>query len=83
MIVVLEGFLLLLFVLFVCCCCLCICLVCFKFLPEHNTIHYTKHKQTLNGFVHDLCQMLKVTFKFISHYMTFAADLKGVFVALK
>ena len=55
----------------------------FKLLPEHNTTHYTKHKQTWNGFVHDLCQMLKVMFKFTSNYMTFAADLKGVFVALK
>ena len=55
----------------------------FKLLPEHNTIHYTKHKQTCNGFVHDLCQMLKVMFKFILNYMTFATDLKGVCVALK
>ena len=55
----------------------------FKLLLEYNTIHYTKHKQTWNGYVHDLCQLLKVMFKFISNYMTFAADLKGVFVALK
>ena len=50
----------------------------FKLLPEHNTIHYTKDKQTWNGFVHDLCQMLKAMFKFISNHMTFAADLKVV-----
>ena len=55
----------------------------FKCLPEHNTIHYTKHKHTWNRFVHDLCQMPKVMFKLISNYMTFAADLKSVFVALK
>ena len=55
----------------------------FKLLPEHNTKHYTKHKQTRNGFVHDLCQMLKAMPKFCLICMTFAADLKGVCVALK
>ena len=50
----------------------------FKLVPEHNTIHYTKHKQTWNGFVHDPCQLLKVMFKFISNYMAFAVDLKAV-----
>ena len=45
--------------------CVCLCFRQFKFSLEHNTIHCTKHKQTRNGFVHDLCQMLKVMFKFI------------------
>ena len=57
---------------------LCFRLVYLSLWPEHNTIHYTKHKQTWNGFVHDLCQMLKVMFKSITNYMTFAADLKVV-----
>ena len=71
----LEGFLF---------CCVVVVLLfvpsIFKLLPERDTIHYSKHKQTWNGCVHDLCQMLKAMFKFISNYMTFAADLKVVFI---
>ena len=84
-----SGGLDVLYLLF-CCFSLMCCLFVFVFLLLRllllsfclscclNTIHYTKHKQTWNGFVHDLCQMLKVMFKFISNYMTFAADLKVV-----
>ena len=71
------------FVCFVVLCVVCCCLVFVECLPEHNTIHYTKHKQSLNGFVHDLCQMLKLMFKFISNYMTLAADLKVVCIIFK
>ena len=45
-----------------------------------NTTHYTTLNTNNSKWVcHDLCQMLKVMFKLISNYMTFAADLKVVF----